>query len=410
MHNKKICVLGLGYIGLPTATLLSNVGYDVLGVDINNDIVDMVNQGKTHFVEPNLDKSLKVAVNSRSLKASNKPLEADIFIVCVPTPLHKSNNTFMPDTSNVIAAVRSIVKLLKPNNLLLIESTCPVGTTEQISKLLIDEGVDLSDIYLAYCPERVLPGNILYELKENNRIVGGITTEASSAAAHFYKTFVTGNISVTTSKTAEMCKLTENSFRDLNIAFANELSLICDKEDIDIQNLIGLANRHPRVNILDPGVGVGGHCIAVDPWFIVSRNKENTRLIQTARQVNTNKTLWVIDRIIKKADHFENQNGSKAKIACLGLSFKPNVDDLRESPAESIALNLSDRGFDVLCVEPNINSHSSLKLYSINEALSKADIIAILVKHNEFINLLHRDIPQTTNFLDFCGALAPELN
>ena len=303
-----------------------------------------------------------------------------------------------------------MLNYFKPNNLLLIESTCPVGTTEQISKLLIDEGVNLSDIHLAYCPERVLPGNILYELKENNRIVGGITIESSNAAAHFYKTFVTGNISITTSKIAEMCKLTENSFRDLNIAFANELSLICDKEGIDIQTLICLANKHPRVNILDPGVGVGGHCIAVDPWFIVSRDKENTPLIQTARQVNANKTLWVIDRIIKKAENFEIQNGSKPKIACLGLSFKPNIDDLRESPAESVALNLFDSGFDVLCVEPNINSHSSLKLYSIDEALSKADIVAILVKHNEFINLLNRDILQTTNLLDFCGALAPELN
>ncbi len=397
VKNKRICVIGLGYIGLPTAALLANRGYRVHGVDIVQSTVDTINQGKIHIVEPELDTFVQSAVNSGNLIADIKPIESDIFIIAVPTPFHEG---FVPNIDYVIEATRAISSYVKDGNIIILESTSPVGTTDSVAQELKKNGVDLSKVYVAHCPERVLPGKIMQELVQNDRIVGGIDEASTKATVEFYKTFVNGDVLESDAKTAEMAKLTENSFRDTNIAFANELSMLCDKFGINVWELIKLANRHPRVNILQPGAGVGGHCIAVDPWFIVHAGGKDAKMIRTAREVNTYKTEWTIQKIKNTALEYENRSGKKATIACMGLAFKPNIDDLRESPALYVTKRLKDDGLDILAVEPNINDHNEFDIIDYSEAIKKANLVVFLVKHNEFLGL------EVENSLDFCGITA----
>jgi UDP-N-acetyl-D-mannosaminuronic acid dehydrogenase len=396
MLNKKICVIGLGYIGLPTAALLANRGYDVHGVDVVQSTVDIINRGEIHIVEPELDTFVKAAVNSGKLKADLKPCEADVFIIAAPTPFHEG---FVPNIDYVVSATKAIAPFVKENDVVILESTSPVGTTDKVEEVLVAEGIDTSKLFIAHCPERVLPGHIMRELVENDRIVGGTTPEATVEAVEFYKTFVSGEVLSTDARTAEMAKLTENSFRDTNIAFANELSILCDKFDIDVWELISLTNRHPRVNVLQPGAGVGGHCIAVDPWFIVHAGGDDAKIIRTAREVNTYKTEWSIEKIKNEALKFEAENGRKAIVACMGLAFKPDIDDLRESPALFITKRLIADGLEVLAVEPNIETYKDIEIVDYKKAIEKADIVTFLVAHKEFKNL------EIKTDLDFCGVL-----
>jgi UDP-N-acetyl-D-mannosaminuronic acid dehydrogenase len=405
MKNKLINVVGLGYIGLPTAALLASQGYTVVGTDISQHAVDTINRGKIHIVEPDLDAFVRSAVTAGRLKASTVPQAGDVYMICVPTPFHEGGAIPQPNIDYVLAATSSIAKYVKPGDLVILESTSPVGTTEKMQAVLRDAGVNIDEIHMAYCPERVLPGKIMTELVENDRVVGGLTPAATKAVADFYRTFVRGEVLETDARTAEMCKLTENSFRDVNIAFANELSLICDKDGINVWNLIQLANRHPRVNILQPGAGVGGHCIAVDPWFIVARDVENAKLIRTAREVNNYKTEWVIDKIKIAAADVTAKTGKKPTIACMGLAFKPDIDDLRESPALHVAQALKLQGYDVIVVEPNIDSHDSFSVVGLEQALSGADVVAILVKHRQFLVPSIQQQLGSKAALDFCGAL-----
>ena len=396
MNSKKVCIMGLGYIGLPTAALLANRGYSVHGVDVVQSTVDTINEGNIHIVEPELDTFVRAAVNSGKLKASTTACEADIFIIAVPTPFHDG---YVPNIDYVISATRAIAPYVKENDIVILESTSPVGTTDKVEDVLKEEGVDTSKLFIAHCPERVLPGHIMHELVANDRIVGGTTVEATAKTVEFYNTFVSGAVLSTTAKTAEMAKLTENSFRDTNIAFANELSILCDKFDIDVWELISLTNRHPRVNVLQPGAGVGGHCIAVDPWFIVHAGGEDAKIIRTAREVNTYKTEWSIEKIKNAALTFENENGRKAKVACMGLAFKADIDDLREAPALYIAQTLKAQGVEVLAVEPNIKTHKDFEILDYDTAIEAADIIVYLVGHKQFkgIRIFGKEV------IDFCG-------
>ncbi len=406
MNNLTISVIGLGYIGLPTAALLASNGHSVVGTDVNEYVVSTINQGKIHIVEPDLNAFVRSSVAAGRLKAFTKPQAGDVYMICVPTPFHEGEGIPQPNIHYVLTAAESIAALVKPADLIILESTSPVGTTEQMQNILHDAGVDVDEVHIAYCPERVLPGKIMTELVENDRIVGGITPEATKAVADFYRTFVRGSVLETDAKTAEMCKLTENSYRDVNIAFANELSLICDKEGINVWDLIQLANRHPRVNILQPGSGVGGHCIAVDPWFVVARDKDNSRLIKTAREINDHKTDWVIEKIKSRSVDVFNKKGVKPKIACLGLAFKPDIDDLRESPALEIATSLINQGYEVVAIEPNIETHTFIKLEDLDNVFNHDIVLAILVKHREFLTQSVREKLVSLNALDFCGALA----
>ena len=332
----------------------------------------------------------------KPIKADTKPAEADIFIIAVPTPFHEG---YVPNIDYVVAATESIAPYVKAGNIVILESTSPVGTTDKVAEVLRQQGVDTTSVHVAHCPERVLPGQIMRELVANDRIIGGVTPEATRLTAEFYKTFVDGEVLQTDAKTAEMAKLTENSFRDTNIAFANELSILCDKFGINVWELISLANRHPRVNILQPGAGVGGHCIAVDPWFIVHKGGDDAKMIRTAREVNTYKTEWAIEKIKNAALNFEKEHGRTAKIACMGLAFKPNIDDLRESPALYITRRLVSEGFDVMAVEPNIHHSDEFVLADYAQAADAADIVVFLVAHKEFGGL---DTGNKT-ILDFCG-------
>ncbi|MAC40471.1 MAG: UDP-N-acetyl-D-mannosamine dehydrogenase [Pelagibacterales bacterium] len=400
--NAEVVTIGLGYIGLPTSALIASHGTNVLGVDINQKVVDTINKGKIHIVEPDLDKIVSKAVSNGFFKASTKPTSADVYLIVVPTPF-KGNHE--PDISFVEAATKGIVPFLKKGDLYIIESTSPIGTTEKMQNLIFTLRPDLEgNIHIAYCPERVLPGNVMYELVENDRVVGGIDDISTQKAISFYSKYVKGELHATNARTAEMCKLVENSSRDVQIAFANELSLICDKANINVWELINLANKHPRVNILQPGCGVGGHCIAVDPYFIVSDYPMESKIIGTAREVNNYKSFWCAEKIQNEKLKFELKNGRKPRTALMGLAFKPNIDDLRESPAEYIVQkfiqNLSEEEYFI--VEPNINSHSVYKLTDHKFAFESADIIVFLVAHNEFKNL---KIKKRQIILDFCGAV-----
>jgi UDP-N-acetyl-D-mannosaminuronic acid dehydrogenase len=403
MKKKTICIVGLGYIGLPTASLLANSGYQVSGVDINEHAVETINKGGIHIIEPDLDAFVRAAVVSKRLQAFTTPQPADIYMICVPTPFHEGGDIPQPNLDYVLAATRSVASLVKPGNMVILESTSPVGTTQQMADVLEAAGVDLKQVHVAYCPERVLPGKIMVELLENDRVVGGLTAEATHAVADFYRSFVRGEVLETDAPTAEMCKLTENSYRDVNIAFANELSLLCDKAGINVWKLIELANRHPRVNILQPGTGVGGHCIAVDPWFIVASDPVNAKVIRTAREVNNHKTQWVIEQIKIAVADASAKTGRQPRVACLGLAFKPDIDDLRESPAVQVASALQSQGYDVMAVEPNIESHPSFALMALEEALASADVVAILVKHREFVAQAKSAGFGAAQLLDFCG-------
>lgn len=398
--DQTICVIGLGYIGLPTASLLGTKGYQVYGVDTSAQVVETINQGNIHIVEPDLDILVKSAVQSGKLSAGLEPKEADIFILAIPTPF-KDNHE--PDLAYIEAATKSIVPYVKPGNLIILESTSPVGTTDEVvAKILKDAGHDIdNDVFVAHCPERVLPGRILVELVENDRIIGGVNEVSTNKAIEFYETFVRGEVLATDSRTAEMAKLTENAFRDVNIGFANELSYICDSEGINVWDLISLANRHPRVNILNPGPGVGGHCIAVDPWFIISRNPELSKITRAAREVNDNKPKWVVDKVINNANKFK-----EPIIGCLGLAFKADVDDLRESPAMDIVqkLIISKVG-EVLICEPNLDMHDEFELLPVEEVISRADIILLLVDHKPFRKLKAADLKEKI-LIDTRGAIS----
>jgi UDP-N-acetyl-D-mannosaminuronic acid dehydrogenase len=405
MQQATVCVIGLGYIGLPTAALLASNGYRVIGVDVNQHVVDTINQGRIHIVEPDLDAYVRSAVTAGRLRAYTSPQVADIYIVCVPTPFHEGAGIPQPNVDYVLAAARSIAPFVKAGSLVILESTSPVGTTHLMTSVLADAGVDVAAVHVAYCPERVLPGKIMTELIENDRVVGGLNSEATRRISAFYRTFVKGEVLETEAKTAEMCKLTENSFRDVNIAFANELSLICAGDGINVWDVIQLANCHPRVKILQPGVGVGGHCIAVDPWFIVARDPQNSRLIKTAREVNDQKSEWVISEIIRIGGKANAKSGDRLRVACLGLTFKPDIDDLRESPALHIAEALLSLGHEVLAVEPNIGSHERVQLVSLESAIENAEVVAILVRHRQFSQESTRKALIEAGAIDFCGAL-----
>jgi UDP-N-acetyl-D-mannosaminuronic acid dehydrogenase len=403
VQSKRVCVVGLGYIGLPTAALLASSGYNVIGVDLNAHAVETINQGRIHIVEPDLDAYVLSAVAAGRLKAYAQPQAADIYMICVPTPFHAGEGIPEPNIDYVLSATRSITAFVKPGDLVILESTSPVGTTRKMAEVLSQAGVDMSQVHVAYCPERVLPGKIMTELIENDRVVGGLTPKATKTVSAFYKTFVRGAVLESDAASAEMCKLTENSYRDVNIAFANELSLLCAKSGINVWQLIKLANRHPRVNILQPGAGVGGHCIAVDPWFIVASDPDNARLIRTAREVNNYKTEWVIDQIKIAVADASARTGKRPKVACLGLAFKPDIDDLRESPAVHVASVLQAQGYDVVAVEPNIQSHVKFVLVTLEEALQVADVVAVLVKHRQFVHLAVAGELDSECVLDFCG-------
>ncbi|KMV28508.1 UDP-N-acetyl-D-mannosaminuronic acid dehydrogenase [Photobacterium swingsii] len=402
MSFETISVIGLGYIGLPTAAMFASRKKKVIGVDVNQHAVDTINRGEIHIVEPDLDMIVKAAVTEGYLKAVTTPEAADAFLIAVPTPFKECAEGEIPepDLRFIEAASKAIAPVLKKGDLVILESTSPVGATEQMAEWLEKSRPDLSfpqscgeeaDVNIAHCPERVLPGHVVRELVENDRVIGGLTTKCSERSVELYKTFVLGECVVTNARTAEMAKLTENSSRDVQIAFANELSIICDKLDINVWELIKLANRHPRVNILQPGPGVGGHCIAVDPWFIVSKTPEEAQIIHTSRKVNDGKPKWVINKVKLAIAEFLQANPDKTArevtVACYGLAFKPDIDDLRESPALEITKCIANNHVGkVLAIEPNVEAIGldNIELVSIDESLIKADIHVMLVDHKQF--------------------------
>lgn len=396
----KACFMGLGYIGLPTAIIAAKHGIEIIGVDINPKVVELTNKGHLHIIEPGMEEMLQEVVKSGALRASTTPEVADAYFMVVPTPF-KGNHE--PDISYVEAATRAVLPLLKEGDLYVIESTSPVGTTDKMKDLIFSEHPELKDkIYIAYCPERVLPGNVIYELVHNDRVIGGMNEVSTDKAIEFYSQFVKGTLHRTNCKTAEMCKLTENSSRDVQIAFANELSLICDKAGINVWELINLANKHPRVNILQPGCGVGGHCIAVDPYFITAEFPMESQIIGKAREINNYKSFWCAEKVQNEMLKFELKTGRKPCVAMMGLAFKPNIDDLRESPAKHIVAKVmqSCNNADILVVEPNVKEHNVFKLTDYKEAYEKADIVVMLVAHDPF-----KLLPYTNDkvILDFCG-------
>jgi UDP-N-acetyl-D-mannosaminuronic acid dehydrogenase len=402
MANKKnidAVFMGLGYIGLPTAAFAASKGLNILGVDVNPAIVETINRGEIHIIEPYLGELVKKVVKSSNLQAALQPQTANAYFIVVPTPFKQNHRA---DISYVESAMKIVIPYLKKDDLFVIESTSPVMTTEKMAALIWRERPELKDkIYIAYCPERVLPGNVLYELEHNDRVIGGINEASTKKAIDFYSRFVKGTLHPTNARTAEMCKLTENSSRDVQIAFANELSIICEKAGINVWKLIQLANKHPRVNILQPGCGVGGHCIAVDPWFIVSDFPEQAQIIKRSRETNDYKADWCANHVIDTCAKFERENGRVAVVACMGLAFKPDIDDLRESPAKYITSRiLSESNAEVLVIEPNINTHKTFNLTDYKEAYSKADIIVWLVGHKPFYSIV-KDNSKIE--LDFCG-------
>jgi UDP-N-acetyl-D-mannosaminuronic acid dehydrogenase len=395
----KACFMGLGYIGLPTAIIAAKHGLQVVGVDVNPDVVKMTNRGKLHIIEPGMEVMLQDVVEAGTLRASVIPEESDVYLIVVPTPF-KGNHE--PDVSYVEAATRSVVPYLKEGDLFVIESTSPVGTTEEMKRLIYEMRPELDGrIHIAYCPERVLPGNVIHELVHNDRVIGGIDEASAEKAAEFYRHFVKGELHKTDSKTAEMCKLTENSSRDVQIAFANELSFICDKAGVNVWELIRLANKHPRVNILQPGCGVGGHCIAVDPYFLISDFPFESQVISKAREINNYKSFWCAEKIINSILRFEMENHRKPVVALMGLAFKPDIDDLRESPAMHIAEKVihSHEGAQILVAEPNV-AVTDIPLTDYAEAYAQADIVAFLTAHRQF-----KELPWSDDkvIMDFCG-------
>lgn len=396
----KACFMGLGYIGLPTAIIAAKHGVEVVGVDVNPSVVEKTNRGELHIIEPGLESMLQEVVKSGSLRAMGTPETSDAYFMVVPTPF-KGNHE--PDISYVESATRAVIPFLKEGDLYVIESTSPVGTTDRMQDLIFAERPELEGkIYIAYCPERVLPGNVIYELVHNDRVIGGMNPESTDKAIAFYGQFVQGTLHRTNCKTAEMCKLTENSSRDVQIAFANELSLICDKAGINVWELINLANKHPRVNILQPGCGVGGHCIAVDPYFITADFPAESKLIGDAREINNYKSFWCAEKVQNAMLKFELEHHRKPCVAMMGLAFKPNIDDLRESPAKYIVTKVMQgcNNANILVVEPNIKEHNVFKLTDYKEAYDKADIVVMLVAHDPF-----KTLPWTEEkvILDFCG-------
>ena len=396
----KACFMGLGYIGLPTAIIAAKHNIEIIGVDINSKVVEQTNQGHLHIIEPGMEELLQEVVKNGMLRASTTPELSDAYFIVVPTPFKGDHQ---PDISYVEAATKAVLPLLKEGDLYVIESTSPVGTTDLMTKLIFSQRPELvGKIYIAYCPERVLPGNVIYELVNNDRVIGGIDEASTDKAINFYSQFVKGILHRTNSKTAEMCKLTENSSRDVQIAFANELSFICDKAGINVWELINLANKHPRVNILQPGCGVGGHCIAVDPYFITADFPMESRMIAQARQTNNYKSFWCAEKVENAMLRFELEHGRKPRVAMMGLAFKPDIDDLRESPAKHIVAKVmqSCNNGEIMVVEPNVESHSIYKLTDYKTAYEEADIVVFLVAHSAFKNL-----PKIENkvYLDFCG-------
>lgn len=392
--------MGLGYIGLPTAIIAAREGgVDVVGVDINPSVVEQTNAGHLHIIEPGMETMLQEVVKAGKLRAMTAPEVSDAYFIVVPTPFKGDHE---PDTSYVEAATRAVVPLLKEGDLYVIESTSPVGTTEQMAELIFSLRPELKDkIYIAYCPERVLPGNVIYELVHNDRVIGGLDEASTAKAREFYSLFVKGALHPTNARTAEMCKLTENSSRDVQIAFANELSLICDRAGINVWELIELANKHPRVNILRPGCGVGGHCIAVDPYFITAAYPEESRIIADARRINNYKAEWCAEKVINAILRFELDNKRKPVVAMMGLAFKPDIDDLRESPARTIVARVKEVSkSEILVVEPNVKEHPEYKLTDYRKAYDKADIVVFLTGHTPF-----KSLPWTDDkvILDFCG-------
>ena len=396
----KACFMGLGYIGLPTAIIAAKHGIQIHGVDINPKVVEKTNAGQLHIIEPGMQELLEEVVKNGQLKADTNPVVCDAYFMVVPTPFKGDHQ---PDTSYVEAATRAVLPLLKEGDLYVIESTSPVGTTEAMAEIIFTERPELKDkIYIAYCPERVLPGNVIYELVHNDRVIGGLNPQSTEKAIAFYSQFVTGQLHKTNCRTAEMCKLTENSSRDVQIAFANELSFICDKAGINVWELINLANKHPRVNILWPGCGVGGHCIAVDPYFITAEFPMESRMISQARQINNYKAFWCAEKVQNEMLKFELETGRKPVVAMMGLAFKPDIDDLRESPAKHIVAKVmqSCNNANILIVEPNVEEHNVYKLTSYKEAFDRADIVVYLVAHSPF-----KELPKDSDkiILDFCG-------
>src|SRR5688572_6699746 len=397
-QNTRVCVVGLGYIGLPTAAVLASRGYSVHGVELDARAAEIINSGRAHIVEPDLDILVRAAVETRRLEVHATPAAADVFLLCVPTPIAPGH---APDLSYVESAARSLAPVLRPGNLVVLESTSPPGTTERLAELVSQEArLGPGQLCFAHAPERVLPGQILREVVQNDRIVGGVDAASGEACAAFYRTFVSGEVFITSARMAETVKLVENAYRDVNIAFANELSVLADELKLDVWDLIELANRHPRVNILRPGPGVGGHCIAVDPWFLVHAAPHATALIRQARNVNSAKPAWVVERVRRRAERLKNP-----RIACLGLSYKPDIDDLRESPALAVVRALAAGAeYDLRVVEPHLARHPELELMSLEQALDGADIVVFLVAHRAFKaippNLLSEKI-----IIDTCGAL-----
>lgn len=393
--------MGLGYIGLPTAIIAAKHGIDIVGVDINPSVVEQTNAGHLHIIEPGMEEMLREVVASGKLHASTEPETADAYFMVVPTPF-KGNHE--PDISYVEAATRTVIPFLKEGDLYVIESTSPIGTTEKMADIIFAERPELKDkIHIAYCPERVLPGNVIYELIHNDRVIGGIDPESTEKAISFYARFVQGTLHKTNARTAEMCKLTENSSRDVQIAFANELSLICDKAGINVWELIDLANKHPRVNILQPGCGVGGHCIAVDPYFITADFPMESKIIATAREINNYKSFWAAEKVKNAMLEFELKHHRMPVVAMMGLAFKPNIDDLRESPAKHIVAKVmqsTGNNAQILVVEPNVKEHNVFKLTDYKDAYEKADIVVFLTAHDPFKTLPWRD---DKIILDFCG-------
>ncbi len=396
----KACFMGLGYIGLPTAIIAAKHGVQIIGVDINPRVVELTNAGHLHIVEPGMEEMLQEVVANGMLRASTTPEVADAYFMVVPTPFKGDHE---PDVSYVESATRMVLPLLKEGDLYVIESTSPVGTTEQMAEIIYSERPELKGkIHIAYCPERVLPGNVIYELVHNDRVIGGMDEASTDAAIGFYSQFVQGTLHRTNCRTAEMCKLTENSSRDVQIAFANELSIVCEKAGINVWRLIELANKHPRVNILQPGCGVGGHCIAVDPYFITAAFPKEAQIIGKAREINNYKSEWCVERVKNAMLRFELDNKRKPRVAMMGLAFKPNIDDLRESPAKHIVTSVMQgcNNADIMVVEPNISEHKVFKLTDYRTAYETADIVVFLTAHNEFKTLEWRD---DKVILDFCG-------